>query len=99
MRIEVKMDGAALEASREEHVIERVRWALGGYASEVRSAHVTLEQRERGVVCAIRLRLRGRRTVAVSSEGASFEEALSFVATRAGAAVARRVDTDRMMGG
>ena len=77
---------------------ERLRWAVGSYSPEVASLHITAERSAMGVQVVIRAQLRGRRTLMVSSPGADFAEALDHAAARVGAAIARRVHTDRILG-
>lgn len=97
MRIAVKTELGECTTELEEKVSHRLRCALGSHASDVQHVSVSLCASDRAIVCRMRLRLRGRRELEISSEASSVDEVLRFSARRAGAAVARRVDTDRIL--
>lgn len=96
MRIDVDETGPA-EGVTADRVQTQLRWAFGSYASEIRSVRVVFRGTRAGVECAVRVLLRGRRRIVVEALGRDREDALRFAAGRAGAAVARRVDTERLL--
>ena len=98
MRITTKIDGQEADAALSRRASDRLRLALGSHVGDVRSLQVSLHERESGVCCEIRILLRGRRSLRFEAEAGSLEEALRFAASRAAAAVARRVNTDRILG-
>jgi len=98
MRVETNVSGGSLDEGAAQRVDDRIRMALGGFVSEITRVRVSLRVTSAGVVCDIRVTLRGRRTLRVSGEARGFDEALDFVAARVGAAVARRFDLERLLG-
>jgi hypothetical protein len=104
MRLSVDIatsDGSDADAELRDvaRIEERLRWALGGHAAEVRFVGVRLELGGPLVRCAIHLRLRGRHRLELAADGRSVDDALDFVAHRARAAIARKMDAERISRG
>lgn len=97
MRIVVKTQLPECPERLAESTSDRLRCALGSHSDDVQRVSVRLHEEGGTVVCSMHLRLRGDRVLDVASEGPTVDEAVRFCVRRAGAAVARRVDTDRIL--
>ncbi|MGF1464703.1 MAG: hypothetical protein ACFCGT_01090 [Sandaracinaceae bacterium] len=98
MRIDTSIDGPADDGTLRAAVEERLRWALGSHSADVRRIAVKLKPMEGGAECRMRVHLRDRRTLTVTGTGRDAEDAVATASARAGAAVARTIDTDRLLG-
>lgn len=92
------LEGGAPLALAQARVRDRLRMSFGSYAAEVRRATVWFSPLDGEVRCTVRVRLKSREELEVSATCATVDEALDFVASRASAAVARRLGNARLLG-
>jgi hypothetical protein len=98
VRIELDAKGARLDVRALGWVSDRLRAALGSHSADIESVRALLRMSPDGVDCTVRLFMRGGEVLERSGTGKPFEDVVRFVVARAGSAVARRSENDRLRG-
>lgn len=99
MRLGVTFDDQPVNGEKAQLIEDRLRWALGSFVCEVLAVRFLTRTRGDNAACEAVITMRNGEVVKVTGDGRRWEEVVDFVSSRAGAAVARRFQLNRMLKG
>ncbi|MCB9592670.1 MAG: hypothetical protein H6719_08050 [Sandaracinaceae bacterium] len=98
MQIHIRIQVGGCDAEAPMALRERLRSAMGSYTAEVHRVSLALRSSESGVSGTGSVRLRDHGDLEVRTEALTLAEAGERLCHRVASSVARRVDTERMLG-